>query len=163
MHTITHPVSKIQVSGMLLAAGATLRGDDLYDSTSGGWGRCPIPGLRLGETDTIWVRLGVELTKQAKDLLTLLNLHGGNFFATIGERGGCYYLLPSPSSNWDGRIEFSRISHPECIEELLDYGYLTRTTCLIRNPTSDYATRGGNNNVYVLSDLGKEELRKLIS
>ena len=49
--------------GRQLEAGDVLEPDDLYESTSGSWERCPCPGLTLSGPITIasapiWVRPG---------------------------------------------------------------------------------------------------------
>lgn len=45
------------VFGRQLEEGDVLQATDVYDSTSGAWEPCPVPGLKLGEgIATTWVR-----------------------------------------------------------------------------------------------------------
>lgn len=52
-----HPVSGRVVYGELLKTGETLRETDVFDSATGTWEPCPIPGCQVFEGCTaIWVR-----------------------------------------------------------------------------------------------------------
>ncbi len=56
MRTIDHPFGGAPIKGELLKRGDSLQAGDRYASTSGTWEECPNPGLKIGETDTVWVR-----------------------------------------------------------------------------------------------------------
>lgn len=53
-----HRVDGPYVFGFELEAGDTLEPDDVYNSTSGNWEKCPCPGLTLGGegANVKWVR-----------------------------------------------------------------------------------------------------------
>lgn len=165
MQVQTHPQSGVPIVGMKLAEGAILQEGDVYDSTVGVWEQCPCPGLELKATSTFWVRPRAELSENARLLLDYLNLRGGDFYGCIAERNGTYYVIPSPNFNWDGRIdvESQRVQHPECVQELVGYGYLAFGEHAVSNWQSDYATvwEGHQNRVYTLTDEGKREGSKI--
>ena len=159
MEVQVYPQNGAPFAGMKLAKGAILQQDDVYNSTAGVWEQCPCPGLKLGATSTIWVRPRTELSENARLLLGYLNLRGGDLYGCIAERNGTYYVIPSPSFNWDSRLELLRVRYPECIRELVDYGYLTYG----EHPTAewhpDYSPAGicVSNSVYTLTEEGKHE------
>lgn len=167
MQVQTHPQSGISITGMRLAAGAILRQDDQYDSSDGKWRTCNhVTGsvLQPGCT-TVWVRPEAVISENARLLLGYLNLRGDDLYASIGKRGGTYYVLPTPTWNWDGRFELKWVQHPECIQELVDYGYLALGEHDVRRSESDYATSGlyATNEVYTLTDDGKKEGARLLA
>lgn len=167
MQTHLHPRSGASLTGMRLAAGAILRADDQYDSSDGQWRACNhVDGNILQpRCTTYWVRPNIEFSENARVLLGYLNSHGGDLYACIAERNGRHYVLPRPDFNWDGRMELQYVQHPECVQELVDYGYLTLGEHDVRNSESDYATSGlyATNKVYTLTDEGKQEGARLLS
>ncbi len=57
MAKITHPKSNEVIEGTQLGYGDVLSENDVYDSSSGKWEKCPCPGLVLQNgTAAIWVR-----------------------------------------------------------------------------------------------------------
>jgi hypothetical protein len=129
---------------MRLGQGAILRDEDVYDSTTGQWEKCLCPGLELRATPTIWVRPQAELSENARVLLGYLN----SYSACVGVYHGTHYVIWSPTFNWDARVDFysQQVCHPECVQELVDYGYLVpRAVHLL-----------SDERVYVLTDDGKQ-------
>lgn len=57
------PLPGTTVSGRLLEVGEVLQEDDVYESTTGEWVKCPCPGLTLATTHMRWVR---PLTKEQR-------------------------------------------------------------------------------------------------
>ena len=53
--TYRHPQSKEVVTGVRLTQGIELRANDVYLGNSG-WIKCPIPGIKLGDVKTVWIR-----------------------------------------------------------------------------------------------------------
>jgi hypothetical protein len=165
MQIVEHSRSGNLIVGLSLAVGAILQPGDVYDSTQGIWEECPCPGVRLRATSTKWVRPRAILSENARVLLGYLNLRGDNRYNCIAQRGGRYYVIPSPNFNWDGRYELKHVQHPECIQELTDFGYLT----IGEHPTSDWhadyspANIDDANLVYTLTDLGKLEGAKILA
>ncbi|KKS38969.1 MAG: hypothetical protein UV01_C0001G0045 [Parcubacteria group bacterium GW2011_GWA2_42_14] len=53
-----HPETGLEVFGTLIEKGTRLEKDDVYDSTSGKWEKCPCPGavLQTSEPNVIWIR-----------------------------------------------------------------------------------------------------------
>ena len=120
MQSFVHPVSGKTVSGARLAPGAILVSSDLYDSSAGGWERCPVPGLALGISATQWVRER-EISLEARLLLAHLASQPTGTFTHI--RNGL--LVPFRDQSHDPRIDTPRVLQPQCIEELARYGYLS--------------------------------------
>lgn len=160
MQAITHPVSGAAIEGSRLAPGSKIRKDDQYDSTDGKWrpagwvaGNILQPGCT-----TIWVR-HAPMSDNACTLLDYLNTRPWGARTCIGERNGSFFAIPSPTFNWDGRfdIEAKRVVHPECVQELVDYGYLELGEHDIARSTSDYAMCQlfGSNRAYTLTEKGK--------
>lgn len=145
MQLHSHPQSLSSVAGLRLATGALLKDEDVYDSKTGQWDKCPCPGLELRATSTIWVRPEAELSENARVLLGYLNLYTG----CVGVHHGTHYVIWSPTFNWDARVDFysQRVEHPECVQELVDYGYLIPREVHLLN----------DNRVHVLTDKGKRE------
>ena len=98
----------------------------------------------------------MELSENSRMLLEHLRSLGD---ACVGERHGTHYIIPKPSFNWDGRLAPPRVEHPECLQELVDGGYLIFGEHDVGNPTSDYATMcwGHQNRVYSLTKKGRQE------
>jgi hypothetical protein len=156
-----HPQSGATLSGMRLAVGAILRQDDRYDSSDGKWRSCNHTAgnkIEPGCT-TVWVRPNVSLSDHAMVLLCVLARREEGRASYISERDGVQYLLPTPTWNWDGRVALKSLRHPECVQELVDYGYLALSKHEIKNPDSDYAVcrMGAKNEVYSLTEEGKKE------
>ena len=128
MQTHAHPKTGVQIHGTLLAAGAILVEDDQYDSTRGSWEECPIPGLTLGPTDTIWVR-SRDLSDNAKELLKFLTRYPCGIYSHVRENGlGSYVVVPdrewnafTATFNW----ATPNVMHPRCVQELIDVGFLS--------------------------------------
>ena len=54
---VSHPQNpSLTVKGRILLAGETLRENDVYNSSTGAWTKCPCPGVIMGNTAVIWVR-----------------------------------------------------------------------------------------------------------
>ena len=119
MNEYLHPVSAIPMRGMRLAPGATLRKDDLYDSTDGKWRPCPCTGATICDgCTTFFIRPGVGLSPEAEKLLA--HLAKWNLYLTWR-----HWWIAIPSLRWknDGRMDW-QITHPECIQELVDDGFV---------------------------------------
>ena len=56
VHHNLHATPLNAVVGFRLQSGDMLEPNDVYNSTTGKWERCPHPGIILGETETVWVR-----------------------------------------------------------------------------------------------------------
>jgi hypothetical protein len=162
MQTLTHPCSGATIEGVRLPPGSKIREDDKYDSGRGTWETADhASGLRIESgCTTIWVRQPGPLSGNAKILLGYLAQKPWGERTCIGERDGSYYVIPSPTFNWDGRfgIEAMRVVHPECVQELVDHGYLAFGKRDAANWYSDYSTVGAEhqNHVYTLTDEGKK-------
>jgi hypothetical protein len=111
---------------MRLAPGALIRNTDVYDSTDGGWhkaGRWTGSIIQPGCT-TVWVRPNTELSKEAVSLLNhLVRSDKHHFYLT--DRPIHWKVVPSPQWVEDGRMDW-KVLHPECVQELIDYGYVHR-------------------------------------
>lgn len=101
------------------------------------------------------------LSPHAEVLLGYLYTSGG--MTCIGERSGIFYIIPSPTFNWDGRLDLPRVRHPECVPELVIAGYLSFETRGVSNPNHEYsgAAEGSINHVYLLTEAGKQVAAKL--
>ena len=68
-----------------------------------------------------------ELSENARRLLGLLNLLGGEIYSCIAFSWGLakpYVIIPSPNFNWDTRVKTPDVLHPEAILELVRLGYM---------------------------------------
>ena len=160
MQTHVHPSSGVAIEGVRLPPGSVIHKDDKYDSSDGKWrpaGWVAGNTLQHGCT-TIWVRQPKPLSDNARILLDYLNARPWGEKTCIGERNHTFYVIPSPTFNWDGRfdIEAMRVAHPECVQELIDHGYLVFSEQEATNWMSDYATvwDGHKNRVYILTNEG---------
>jgi hypothetical protein len=168
VQVLTHPLSHTTIVGVRLPPGTKIRENDKYDSTRGTWETGDsIAGLTIEPgCQTIWVRQPGPLSENARILLGYLNSHRFNVFNCIGERRGNFYVIPSPTFNWDGRFDIGsqRVQHPACVQELVDHGYLAFGRHGATNWMSDYSTVWENhqNRVYTLTDEGKKEGLRLL-
>jgi hypothetical protein len=106
--------------------------------------------------------LGIEMSEEARNLLGYLNARGGDFFAHVAERNGMYYVIPSPTFNWDSRIQLPQVQHPEAVQELETLGFLKQAQHQAKNPHIDYSPNGvKGNNVFSLTKKGKEAKKEL--
>ncbi len=137
MHTYVHPRSQAPIIGMRLAAGAVLQQGDVYDSTTGTWEACTSPGVALGKTETIWVRPGADLSNNARELLARLVRKGSTTCLVKRQRDRNYYVTSNPGHNWDGRMGHTYVKHPECVQELVEYGLLVRGEHAVENWHAD--------------------------
>ena len=162
MQILTHPRSGMTIEGVRLPPGSVIRKGDRYDSTSGEWETGDqAEGLTIqSRCDTIWVRQSGSLSVEARTLLGYLNSEPWGAETCIAERDNALYVIPSPEFNWDGRfdIEAMRVVHPECVQELVDHGYLSFGEKDATGCVSDYASVriGHRNRVCVLTNEGKE-------
>jgi len=138
-----HPQSRIPIAGILLGVGAKLQKDDRYASTDGKWQLCPIPGAIIQRgCEAIWVRPDAELSIEAKYLLAELSVV--NFCLTYHLH---WKMIPSPAWRYDGRMDW-QVLHPECVDELLDSGFLE--------------AHPDDSSVYQLSHTGREAGKQLL-
>lgn len=163
MQTLIHPVSGATILGVRLPPGTKISEGDKYDSTDGKW---RTPDLIAGGTvpaggHVIWVRQPGPLSDNARTLLGYLCRQPWGEKTCIGRRNQAFHVIPSPTFNWDGRfdIEAMRVRHPECVQELVDHGYIAFGEPEATNWMSDYSTVWENhqNKVYTLTDEGKRE------
>ncbi len=160
-----HPKSGKIVEGLRLVPGAVFREEDLYTSTSGDWEPCPMDvseGVELKQTPAIWIRPG-NLSEPARTLLAVLSDPKAFYSCAIESTRGTV-AAPAPHWNHDGRWDLPIILHPECLQELVDVGYLKFGEHPIKNWESDYAVcrPEGTNKAYTVTEIGKrkgEELR----
>jgi hypothetical protein len=139
-----HPKSSVLVTGMRLAQGAVLREDDVYDSTSGTWERCPAPGLVLGSTPTVWVR-PTGLSQEGLLLLAYLAERKYLLTKPLHESYWRWKMIPSPGWKNDGRMDWP-VQHPQCVQDLIEFGFIT--------PTKD-------DEIYEVSDAGRAAAQQL--
>lgn len=109
--------------------------------------------------------LGIQsgpLSDNAHSLLGYLNTKPWGTKTCIGEHNGKPCFIPSPSFNWDGRydVQAMRVLHPECVQELVDHGYLSFAEYEAANWSADYATvwQGHMNRVFTLTEEGEKFL-----
>jgi hypothetical protein len=166
MQTIKHPHSGQTIVGVRLLPGTTLKKGDKYDGARGVWdelgqdnGLIIAPGCT-----TVWVRQPGPFSDNARNLLRFLNRHL-NGWDTIARRRGVFYVVPKPEFNWDGRIdiESTKVLFPECVDELVDHGYLAPSVAIVANWHPDYSEcePAGLNQVWTLTDEGREQGKKL--
>ena len=168
MQTYVHPRSGMVIEGVRLPPNSVIRMDDEYDSSDGKW---RLAGLAAGNIlqygcMTIWIRKPNPLSDNARILLGYLNMRPWGEQSCIGKRNYAFYVIPSPTFNWDGRldIESQRVCHPECIQELVDCGYLTLSEYEVCNWMSSYSVASWyKNHVYVLTEDGKREGVRLLA
>jgi len=169
MQTLTHPRSGETILGVRLPPGTRIGENDLYDSSDGKWrtagliAGCQVPvGNRV-----VWVRQPGPLSNNGRTLLGYLCHQPRGEKACIGERNSRFYVIPSPTFNWDGRfdIETMRVRHSECVQELVDHGYLTVGEHNTTNGMSGYSTvrESHENQVYVLTDEGKQKGKEILA
>lgn len=169
MQTKVHPRSGTTIEGVRLPPGSLIRKDDKYDSSDGKWRTADlIAGGKVARGNhVVWVRQPGQISDNARTLLGYLNLKPWGEKTCVGERNSSFYVIPSPTFNWDGRfdIEAKRVTHPECVQELVDHGYLTFSEQEATNWMSDYATvwDGHKNHIYTLTDEGKREGARLLA
>lgn len=169
MLTHSHPVSGATILGTRLAPGSEIRADDVYDSSDGKWRTCShvvANKLQPGCT-TIWVRQ-TPLSDDARTLLGYLNQGvWGSKNTCIGERNDSFFVIPSPTFNWDGRFDIysKQVAHPECVQELVDHGYLVLGKYNIHRSESDYAACElyGTNRAYTLTDEGRQKGKEILA
>ncbi len=163
----THPRSGTAIEGVRLPPGTIIRMDDKYDSSDGTWRAAElVAGGKVPVGDhVIWIRQPGPLSENARILLGYLSSRRSGAFSCIGEQRGTFYVIPSPTFNWDGRfdIESWRVRHPECVQELFDHGYMVVGEYEISHWHSDYSCTGPDtiNRVYTLTERGKEEGARL--
>ena len=168
MQTITHPHSGATIEGIRLSPGSKIREDDWYNSSDGKWRAAGlIADCQVPKGDhVIWVRQ-TTLSDDARTLLGYLNLKVYGKQTCIGERNGNYYVIPSPTFNWDGRfdIEAKCVRYPDSVQELADHGYLTRGEHDIRRSESDYAVCElyGTNYAYTLTAEGTQKGKEILA
>lgn len=169
MQILAHPRSGATIEGVRLPPGSAIHEDDKYDSSDGTWRTADlVAGGRVPVGDhAIWVRQPGPLSDNARTLLGYLSLQLWGEKTCIGERNNSFYVIPSPTFNWDGRfdIEAMRVAHPECVQELFDHGYLAFGEHEATNWMSDYATvwDGHKNRIYVLTDDGRAKGKEVTS
>lgn len=169
MQTLAHPRSGATIEGVRLPPGSAIRKDDMYDSSDGKWRTADlVAGGKVPVGDhVIWVRQPGPFSDNARTLLGYLSLQPWGEQTCIGERNNSFYVIPSPTFNWDGRfdIEAMRVAHPECVQELIDHGYLAFGEHEATNWISDYATvwDGHKNRIYVLTDDGGAKGKEITS
>ena len=57
IEVISHKISGNKIFGTRLVAGEILRIGDVYDSSDGGWQKCPAPGRKVPPGEhVVWVR-----------------------------------------------------------------------------------------------------------
>lgn len=67
------------------------------------------------------------LSLDARHLLMYLSQHRSDLYSYVARREtDCrgWVVIPSRSFNWDPRVQTPTVSHPECLQELADYGLL---------------------------------------
>lgn len=169
MQTLVHPRSGAIIEGVRLPPDSVIREDDKYDSSDGKWRTAHlIAGGKVPMGDhVIWVRQPSPLSDSGCTLLGYINLRPWGKKTCIGERNGVFYIIPSPTFNWDGRFdtEARRVVHPECVQELVDHGYLAFSEQGVINWMSDYTTMSDRheNHIYTLTNEGKREGARLLA
>ena len=169
MQTLVHSRSGAIIDGVRLPPGIVINTGDKYDSSDGKWRTADlIAGCEVPTGNhVVWVRHPGPLSNNARTLLGYLNLKPWGQKTCIGERNLNFYVIPSPTFNWDSRfdIKAKRVLHPECVQELVDHGYLALSEHEAHNWMSDYSTvwDGHKNRIYTLTDEGKYEGVRLLT
>ncbi len=166
MQTLTHPQSGATILGTQLPPGTTIKGDDYYDSNDGTWRTAHlIAGGKVPIGDhVVWVRQSGPLSDNARTLLGYLCQMPWGEKTCIGERNCAFYVIPSSTFNWDGRLAIRSV-HSECVQELFDHGLLAFGEYEAANWTSDYSTvwESHQNQVYILTDEGKQKGKEILA
>lgn len=158
MQTHVHPRTGAAIEGVRLPPGSIISKRDWYDSSDGKWRKAGhVAGITLERgCTTIWVRQPKKLSINACTLLDYLKTQPWGKKTCIGERDRTFYVIPSPTFNWDGRIDIEamRVMHPECVQELIDNGHLAFSEEEATNWLSEYATVRDKhkNRVYTLTN-----------
>jgi hypothetical protein len=167
--TLAHPISGATIFGIRLVPGTKIGENDKYDSTDGKWRTA---GLSAGGevpvgNHVMWVRQPSLLSDKARTLLDYLCQRPWGERTCIGERSQNFYIIPGPTFNWDGRfdIEAMRVQHPECVQELVDHGYLVFGEYEACNSMSDYSTVGESyqNSIYTLTHQAKKKGEEILA
>jgi hypothetical protein len=127
MEVHVHPKSGARIEGSRLGHGTELTEHDVYDSTDGTWQPCPCPGLAIMRSGcrTMWVRPFKVPSTLAQELLGCLTIWETKPCCVARPYiGGQYVVIPSKNFNWDGRVDTPRVTHQECVQELIDCGCL---------------------------------------
>ncbi len=166
---IHHSRSGETILGVQLLPGATIGENDLYDSSDGRWRTADLAvggKVPLGDR-VVWVRQPGQLSENARTLLRHLASRPWGENTCIGYRNHSYYIIPSPTFNWDRRIEIEamRVVYPECVHELIDHGYLVAGTHVAISWVSEYSTvrKNHENEIYTLTDEGKQHGEKILN
>ena len=98
-----------------------------------------------------------EISRNAKLLLGTLNIRKTlyNCIAYKPGMAGQYFLIPSPTFNWDPRVEVYAVNHAECLGELLKQGFVVRK----KYRTSNFLV----NDVYILTAKGKRKGQQILN
>ena len=115
-----HPKTRTMIKGMRLAPGAVVQDGDRYAADDGKWRS---PGMATGQVlyrgcETIWVRPDVGLSPGAGELLVRLAEQ-----KLLLARAPHWRTVSSPPSRHHEDPD-RRIAHPECVQELFDYGLI---------------------------------------
>jgi hypothetical protein len=99
----------------------------------------------------------VELSKNARLLLSYLNLRGGYLYACVAlapHLPTTHVVIPIPDFDWNPRVRTQRVKHPEVLDEMVRLGLME----LKEFPV------GGDliNRVYVLTQDGKRKGRQIL-
>lgn len=159
MDTYVHPVSGAEIRGMRLAPGAKIQSSDFYDCSDGKWSECS--STFVGQTieqgnEVIWVRPDTELSIVGLVILTYLSTN--NLLLTRLEH---WKAIPSPEWRYDGRMDW-RIQYPECIHDLIDFGYIeavpvTEIDCVVDFDGLTHTPQ--ENQIFRVSEKGQERVR----
>ncbi|MDB5244234.1 MAG: hypothetical protein JWN18_104 [Parcubacteria group bacterium] len=135
MNTHLHPISGVRTNGIRLGAGARLEAGDHYDSASGTWERCPIPGAKLEPgCRVVWIR-STELSPEGNVLLTYLRVYG--FYLTLSHH---WKVIPSAKWKDDPRMDW-KVLHPGAAQDLIDLGFVCERS---------------DSGIYELTDAGRD-------
>lgn len=96
-----------------------------------------------------------KLSAEARDLLCCLAAGSPGMEPCVGEYDGDWYVIPSPTYNWDCRDDLlqRRLKHPECLLELAESGLLVFGEPCVTNWESPHSRLRGktSNMVYTLA------------
>jgi hypothetical protein len=141
-----HPQSGVIFKGVRLVKGAVLQEIDYYASTSGTWAPCACPGIVIKESHTMWVRPR-ELSEHSRQLLRHLITSSWSS-VTRRSKYSEWVRVPESRFNWDPRVETPAVAYPGCLQELVDYGFLS--------------VEVGDNPIYTLTDAGKQAAQEFL-